>query len=40
VRRVRREIPRGFVVRVLIAVKATDFAGHKTVKRRAFRICG
>jgi sugar lactone lactonase YvrE len=40
VRRVRREIPRGFVVRVLIAVKATDLAGHKTVARKTFSICG
>jgi sugar lactone lactonase YvrE len=40
VRRVRREIPRGFSIRVLIAVKATDLAGHKTVARKAFRICG
>jgi DNA-binding beta-propeller fold protein YncE len=40
VRRVRREIPAGFRVRVLIAVKATDLVGHKTVVRKAFGICG
>ena len=40
VRRVRRQIPRGFVVKVLFGVRVTDYAGHKTNARRSFRICG
>jgi len=37
---VRRQLPRGASVRVLIVVRVTDAAGKKAKVRRAFRICG
>ncbi|MFL5908641.1 MAG: hypothetical protein ACJ75Z_13725 [Solirubrobacterales bacterium] len=40
VNNVRRQIPRGFIYRVLLAVKATDLAGHTTKVKRKFGICG
>jgi hypothetical protein len=40
VRKVRKQIPRGFSVRVLITVKAVDSSGKKAKKSKAFRICG
>jgi hypothetical protein len=40
VRKVRRQIPPGFSVRVLITVKAVDASGKKAKKSKAFRICG
>jgi sugar lactone lactonase YvrE len=40
VRNVRRQLPHGASVRVLIEVRVTDATGKKARKRRAFRICG
>lgn len=40
VRKVRRQIPHGFSVRVLITVKAVDSSGKKAKASKAFRICG
>ena len=40
INKVRREIPRGFLLRVKIGVKATDTAGHKSSVKRTFSICG
>ena len=40
VRKVRRQIPRGVSIRVLIQVKVTDASGKRSTASRAFRICG
>jgi hypothetical protein len=40
VRKVRRQIPHGFSVRILITVKAVDSSGKKAKKSKAFSICG
>jgi len=37
---VRRQLPRGASVRVLVEVRVADAAGKKARVRRAFRICG
>jgi DNA-binding beta-propeller fold protein YncE len=40
VRKVRRQLPRGTAVRVLIEVRVSDTAGKRSRVRRSFRICG
>jgi sugar lactone lactonase YvrE len=40
INKVRREIPRGFRLKVQIAVKVTDTAGHKSKAKHTFSICG
>ena len=40
VRKIRRQLPRGTSVRVLIQVKAVDGSGKKAKLSKSFRICG